>query len=195
MQARVLLAFLVALCLAGIVQGSTWYISPSGNDTNTGSSQAPFLSLSAALDACSEGDTISVANGVYTGSDNIGLSFTTNVTVVGESLSAVFQANLTTGAIFNAKAEVHFSTMTIVGLSNPGAMIGIFVSTYFDGGSVENVSFASLEQGIYYSSFWSRASVSNCTFQSSVGTGIYANTPTAVSVGLTVDGSLFQSEG
>ena len=50
----------------GAVQGDSWYVdASSGNDTNTGSEDSPFLTISRALEASSAGDTIVVRAGIY----------------------------------------------------------------------------------------------------------------------------------
>ncbi|MBR4247865.1 MAG: hypothetical protein IKQ13_12825 [Treponema sp.] len=69
-------ANIIASVIAGGSPASgddTYYVSPSGNDsTNNGlSSQAPFKTLSHALSALSEGDTLIVMDGTYTASSQI----------------------------------------------------------------------------------------------------------------------------
>lgn len=44
---------------------ATLYVSKSGNDSNDGSSGNPFLTINAAMDATSNGDTINIGAGTY----------------------------------------------------------------------------------------------------------------------------------
>jgi hypothetical protein len=64
------LALLFHLAPAISIFGSTWYVSPSGNNTNTGSSWAEaWLTLQYAADEVEAGDTVWIANGLYVGFD------------------------------------------------------------------------------------------------------------------------------
>ena len=50
----------------GTAHAADWYISPSGSDSNAGTStSAPFKSLMKAQDAASEGDTVYIMGGTY----------------------------------------------------------------------------------------------------------------------------------
>jgi hypothetical protein len=46
--------------------GTTYYVSPLGNDTNPGTQASPFRSIQKAADIVNPGDTVVVENGVYT---------------------------------------------------------------------------------------------------------------------------------
>ncbi|MEJ2009202.1 MAG: NPCBM/NEW2 domain-containing protein [Acidobacteriota bacterium] len=72
---------LTAICLfvllaavgVGTASAATFYVSPSGSDTNSGSSSAPLKTIQKAADVVNPGDTVIVANGTYkdTNNDNI----------------------------------------------------------------------------------------------------------------------------
>jgi hypothetical protein len=49
---------------------ATYYVAPSGSDSNNGSSASPFKTLQKAADAVSPGDTVIIRNGTYTGGSN-----------------------------------------------------------------------------------------------------------------------------
>lgn len=64
---------LVATCALFLTLQSSaqraWYVSPSGNDTNSGSIDSPFLTIPVAVNAVAAGDTIYLRGGshIYTG--------------------------------------------------------------------------------------------------------------------------------
>ena len=54
----------------------TYYVSPSGSDSNPGTSQtAPKLTLQAAVTASASGDTVIVGDGTYTGPGDVDVNF------------------------------------------------------------------------------------------------------------------------
>ena len=72
-----------------LVSAETWYISPFGNNNNSGSSPGDaFFDLHTALLAASPGDTVRVASGYYSGSSNIFLTLN-GISLVGTSGSSV----------------------------------------------------------------------------------------------------------
>ena len=64
-----------ALCMGTALGARTWHVDAnSGIDgPGRGSAAAPFATIQAAVDAASEGDTISVAEGVYATGSRDGL--------------------------------------------------------------------------------------------------------------------------
>ena len=71
---KALLAFLTILALSSIINiapktqaqtGSTYYLSPTGNDSNPGTSAAPWLTLSRAQSTLAAGDTLIAKGGTY----------------------------------------------------------------------------------------------------------------------------------
>src|SRR5437763_788957 len=54
-------------------QAVTYYVSPSGSDTNNGSQAAPFRQIRAALTRVVAGDSVLVSDGSYLGFDVNGL--------------------------------------------------------------------------------------------------------------------------
>ena len=54
---------------------SPQYVSPTGSDTNDGSSAHPKLTIQAAINATQSGDTVIIEDGTYTGPGNVDLSF------------------------------------------------------------------------------------------------------------------------
>ena len=59
-------ALVVALALAaGAAQAATWYVAPSGSDSNAGTSAARFATIQYAINTAAVGDTINVDSGTY----------------------------------------------------------------------------------------------------------------------------------
>jgi hypothetical protein len=193
-------ALLFAACIIGatqaVAQGNTWYISPYGNNSNNGTvPQDPFLTLRAALDAASPGDTIEAASGVYSGSDNIDLTLGFDVTLEGKSEgSTIFQSTVDENMYRIATANVVFSKVTLVGVSDSSAA-GVDVAAGA-GFAADSVTFSSLYYGIYYSAWAAAAEVSDCTFSASTNFGVmvYADSSSTVTLpSMSVSDSLFQS--
>lgn len=59
--------FMVGMAIAG----TTYYVSPAGNDSNNGSINAPFRTIQKAADIVNPGDTVIVKDGVYTVASNV----------------------------------------------------------------------------------------------------------------------------
>ena len=97
-ESRVVLLFFFLY----LTQATNWYISPFGNNNNSGSSStSPLADLKTALNKAAAGDTIYVGTGTYSGTNNIGLSIS-GMNVIGTSGSAttVFLGTSTTSSIF-----------------------------------------------------------------------------------------------
>lgn len=59
------IAFIVLLTLSAVVHGTSWYISPTGNDSNNGSVSSPFFTLNKAWSVAKAGDVIYARGGTY----------------------------------------------------------------------------------------------------------------------------------
>ena len=63
---RVLTKSVVFLSAIAAAQGATYYVSTTGNDSNSGSASAPFQHVSKGVAAATNpGDTVIVMNGTY----------------------------------------------------------------------------------------------------------------------------------
>jgi hypothetical protein len=60
------IVFLSLFSLSGLANSATYYVSPTGNDSNSGSGSAPFRSIQKAADIVNPGDTVVVKDGLYT---------------------------------------------------------------------------------------------------------------------------------
>jgi len=76
---------LAALLLGSVAaQAATWYVSPSGSDSNAGAKDKPFASLAKAQMSATAGDTVWIRGGTY--------SFTAASNTCGGSQTAVVDA-------------------------------------------------------------------------------------------------------
>ena len=95
-----------------LVTSNVWYISPSGNNANSGSSpSAPFADLVTALAQARSGDTIYCAAGSYSGTSNTGLEIAiANLTIIGQSgsSSTIFLGQNTLSTVFSLADPISF---------------------------------------------------------------------------------------
>ena len=79
MKTRTLIRLaLSALCLltANFAQATTWYVATTGNDSNIGTTAAqPYKTIQKGVKSASTGDTVSVADGTYSGVGNYNIDF------------------------------------------------------------------------------------------------------------------------
>ena len=82
---------LMSISLAAAAQGGTRYVSKSGNDSNTGTAAAPWLTISHAAKSVSPGDTVRVGAGTYHESVLISTSGTASEPIIfdGQGVAVV----------------------------------------------------------------------------------------------------------
>ena len=68
---RILIACMFSLFLVGTAAGTTYYVSPDGNDNNNGSIDAPFKTIQKAANIVNPGDNVIVKDGIYTVASNV----------------------------------------------------------------------------------------------------------------------------
>lgn len=116
MIARVTFAF---VCLASAAHAATWHVATTGNDTQAGSSAAPWRTIQRAANAVAPGDTVIIHAGTYVG-------FTVS-TVATQSAPIKFVADgvvtINGAATANRDAVVVYrgAWITIEGLTVTGA--------------------------------------------------------------------------
>lgn len=70
---------------ASTVASHTYYVAPNGNDSNSGSSLAPFLTIQNGIDNTVNGDIVTVEDGTYTGPGNVDIDFVgKNITIMSQ---------------------------------------------------------------------------------------------------------------
>ena len=78
-------AVLLAVPQAALA-ATTYYVSPSGSDSNSGTQAAPFLTIQHGINLTLSGDTVVIADGTYSGGGNRDLDFGgKNITVASAS--------------------------------------------------------------------------------------------------------------
>ncbi|HUO29937.1 MAG TPA: choice-of-anchor Q domain-containing protein [Bryobacteraceae bacterium] len=92
------------LCALGTAQAATYYVSTSGNDSNSGSSTAPLKTIShAAAVATQPGDTVIVMNGTYSNGGVVAPNFVVTLNHSGTSAAPItFKAQNRAKAILNS---------------------------------------------------------------------------------------------
>ncbi|MDP2895776.1 MAG: choice-of-anchor Q domain-containing protein [bacterium] len=67
MRGILLLCTCITILATGQVSGATWHVAPPplGNDSNPGTEGLPFATIQHGIDASSDGDTVTVAQGTY----------------------------------------------------------------------------------------------------------------------------------
>jgi len=90
---RVLMLPIVFLLVTGRILAATYFVSPTGNDGNTGTTRAdPFLRIQTALDAAAgnadPSDIINIASGIYPEQ----LDIHSDVTLIGAGATTVIHA-------------------------------------------------------------------------------------------------------
>lgn len=91
------------------MNAATYYVATTGNDSNSGSSSSPFLTVQRGVNAASAGDTVIVKNGTYQPPTSAGCSggngFAVNIAKAGTSGAWItIKAENRGGAILNGAA-------------------------------------------------------------------------------------------
>src|SRR5512135_972130 len=93
---------LLLLVASGEAFATTYYVSPTGSDSSSGSSSAPFKTIQKAANIVNPGDTVIVKNGTYTDTDANGRIV--NVTRGGTSSAWVtFKSENKWGAVLDGQ--------------------------------------------------------------------------------------------
>jgi parallel beta-helix repeat protein len=113
--------------------GHTYYVGPSGNDSNSGLSIAtPFLTLAQAANSTAPGDVVYALTGTYTGA-------TPTSTVLGINTSGTAAAPIAYRAYPGSTPTIQFSSFTGIGF---GTVAYIEVNGFTVNGNNQNVTLA-----------------------------------------------------
>jgi fibronectin type 3 domain-containing protein len=149
-----------ALLLPCAAQANTFYVAPTGSDTNTGNITAPFATIMRAQTAASANDTVYLRGGNYTLN-------TANVTTIQDSVYSVVN-NITKNGIHylaypgDARPVFSFSQVTPAGTRNAAFWVTASNITFqgFDVIGVQETITGSNNQSIGFAIFGG----SNCTW-------------------------------
>ncbi len=171
------LAVGISLALAGFASAATYYVSPTGNNTNPGTQAKPLKTIQTALDKSHSGDTIILENGTYTGAGDVDLAVG-NTTVTIESLNGAASTIIecagstnTNHAAFafsscgTASAPVVLQGLTIKDAYTQNSAVSLSASDL----SLSSVEFINNNGGALLLDSKSVASAISCSFTSNVG--------------------------
>jgi len=80
------LVLIFGLIFSGAVSATDIYVNTTGNDvTGTGTIDNPYLTVSKGVTTVSTGGTVYIADGIYTGANNRGITIGRNMTIQGQS--------------------------------------------------------------------------------------------------------------
>lgn len=89
LTSRFAASIVLLLCFCAPSQSSTYYVTPTGDDSSAGTRESPFVSIQKAVDVASSGDTVRVAAGRYRkvgdSSSLITISGKSRLTIEGEA--------------------------------------------------------------------------------------------------------------
>jgi hypothetical protein len=185
----------VGVSTAVVLTGNTFYVSPSGNDSNPGTMASPFATIQAAIAAATSGDAISVAAGTYNGPITVNKKLDINGAGIG---STIVQATDGTAFTYMAAASgsgaadrAKLRNMTVSG-SGKGLRADQLVN-YF---TIENVKFdGCTTYGIHInntSGSMSDWAITGCEFDGN-RTGIYGSAASGIN-GISITGCMFQNQ-
>ncbi len=182
---RTFLALLILLVLVFTAEAATYYVSPTGSDTNVGSAGAPFKTLAKAATLVNPGDTVVAADGVYyenyQGQGLFGLSVNRGGT---ESAPVVFQSATPREAIIDGNNTVQIGLY----IQAPYVQIQGFQVRNF---SREGVSVVGQYVTIKGNAIHNNGS-SLTVSQSNGHNGVYTS---ETAVGCTIDGNVIYKNG
>jgi len=166
----VLIIAILSVTVGSVVGGqddsNTVYVSPSGNDGNTGTSDAPFKTFKKAVEAVPNGGTVFIKAGLYyakNGNDNIIIDKDLNI--VGEDKETTIIDRSGVGATLNERGEFvrTFLFRSYTGTDGTNQTL-----------KVKNLTFQNQENDAYcsigISTESTESTVENCNFINNQGT-------------------------
>ena len=173
MSKLLLVIFLFGICVvltsSSVSAASTVYVNTTGgNDSNTGTIDHPYQTISKGISSVDENGTVTISDGVYTGTGNTNITLTKNMNITGQSQTGTIINGTGTNWIFNiiSGVTVNISNLTFTNATtnNGGAIYNTGTLTvtnctftnntapFSDGGAIDN----------YYGG--NIKSISGCTF-------------------------------
>ena len=162
--------FLVAVLSANVfAKDNYYYVATTGDDTDDGSQDFPWLTIQHAVYSLSAGDTLFVANGTYTEKVNVDKP----VNIIGDGMdNTTLQAISTNTQCFDLNAnDINISGFKITGSTQNGTA-GIVIRANNTNISGQNIT------GNYFGILIDAGAnnhVGDCAFSNNSGYGVYLN--------------------
>jgi predicted outer membrane repeat protein len=158
-------ALIILLVSVSTVSATDIYVNTTGNDTTgSGTAENPFLTIEKGVNIAKAGDTVNIADGIYSGTGNNNITITKNMNITGQSQ---------TGTIINGTSKnwifrILDVTVTIKNLTlTQGSTTGSGSAIYNRGTStVVNCNFTDNHADTFGGAIFNEKNltVSNCTF-------------------------------
>src|SRR5215208_7154921 len=120
--ASLVLAF--AMTLGNIINaqaaGSVYYVSPTGNDANPGTSSAPFKTFAKANSMLTAGSTLSIYAGVYNEQLKISKSGTSSAWITVKPLGGTVVIDMKNAVTFGVNLSASYVTVSSLEIKNSG---------------------------------------------------------------------------
>ncbi len=177
-------ATLLMLCLfipVAAANAATYYVSPTGNDSNSGSAlTSPYATIQHAIDKSVTGDTILIVAATYTGSGNKNLNFggkdltlqtypssagatTVTLDLQNNGRAFLFQTNETSASVIDSFNVINgYEPYTSGGAAYIKSSSPTFTNCTFD----SNSAFAA---GAVYIYSYATPTFTNCVFSNNTG--------------------------
>ncbi|SDA37087.1 Ig-like domain repeat protein [Methanobrevibacter millerae] len=111
------------------------YVNGSVNESGTGGEDSPYKTISEAISASSEGDTIFIASGTYFGSDNIALTIDRELSIISYGNEDVIMDGEENSWIWHVSS----SNVLIDGITFINAYASNGSAIYYESGSTNNI--------------------------------------------------------
>jgi hypothetical protein len=142
--------FAILISVSSVSAASTVYVNATGgNDSNTGTSDSPYQTISQGISSVDENGTVYIANGVYNGTGNTNITIGHNMSIIGQSQTGTIINGTGTNWIFKILSGV------IVNINN---LTFTNATTTDNGAAIHNSG---------------TLAVGDCTFTGNMATGNY----------------------
>mgnify|MGYP001014771930 CR=1 FL=1 len=129
------------------------YVSTNGSDTNNGSAEAPYLTITKGVESVFENGTVHIANGVYKGTGNTNITIYRSMNIIGQSRAGTIINGSNTNWMFNIQS----GTVTIQSL------------TFVNGTNYGDYNVNNYGGGAIYNSEDATTTINDCTFKGNTG--------------------------